>query len=382
MGHGKSKMSKWLSIGLVAVLVLAVGLPVYLWHQPVGEAQVAKYYTIDINPSIELAVTADGKVVKATGLNQDGTKLLAQVEAKTQLEGLAAEAAASLIAQAAVEAGYVAPGEENEIVITVTGVAEGSGGTSVIEDVYQQPGPTSNDGENANGGAGDDSDADRDGVCQAVYRTMQQARLQIRLHFMAMRQEMRQKAQELGLSVGKYALLLEAQKQGLEITAEDLKAKSARQAIVEAGGDFKAIVLAAKRDTNLGQQMKAFNQQLKNQLKNQDQAAKDQAREQVRERQEERLQSGDGSSPGQGAQVRAETRVQAEIRAGYDQPANQQPNGDQSRDRARERDRDLDQDRARDQDQARTRERIHQPEGQGQLQLKGSTSIKVKAGSD
>lgn len=368
MGHGKSRVPKWLSVALIAVLVLAVGIPVYLWHQPVSEARVAKYYTIDINPSIELAVAADGKVIKATGLNEDGVKLLAQVEAKTKLEGLAVEAAASLIAQAAVEAGYVAPGQENEVVITVTSATEDSGGTSVNQDVYQQPSQSPSDGQEADEGDTNGSDEDEDGVCQAVYRTMQQARLQIRLHFMAMKQEMREKAKELGLSVGKYALLLEAQKQGLQITAEDLKAKSARQAIIEAGGDFKAIVLAAKRDSNLGQQMKALNQQLKNQVK----AAKEELREQARERKEERQENGNGQ--GNAAQVRAETRAQVEVRSGYSGP----PAGDQSGDQVRSRDQDQDKNR----DQTRSRDRIHQPERQGQLQFQGSVGVKARVGSD
>ncbi|OIQ54616.1 hypothetical protein MOTE_24580 [Moorella thermoacetica] len=56
------------------------------------------------------------------------------------------EAAASLNAQTEVEAGYAAPGQKNEVVITVTSATEDLSGTPVNEDVYQQLSKSPSDG--------------------------------------------------------------------------------------------------------------------------------------------------------------------------------------------------------------------------------------------
>ena len=77
--------------------------------------------TVDINPSIELMVDDQNKVVSATALNDDGSVLIAG----EALVGMQAEDAAELIVSLATETGYLVKGKvsasENEVKISVSG---------------------------------------------------------------------------------------------------------------------------------------------------------------------------------------------------------------------------------------------------------------------
>ena len=80
--------------------------------------------TVDINPSIELMVDDQNKVVSATALNDDGSVLIAG----EALVGMQAEDAAELIVSIATETGYLVKGNvsvnENEVKISVSGNSE------------------------------------------------------------------------------------------------------------------------------------------------------------------------------------------------------------------------------------------------------------------
>jgi len=77
--------------------------------------------TVDINPSIELMVDDQNKVISATALNDDGSILIAG----EALVGMQAEDAAELIVSLATETGYIVKGnvsaDENEVKISVSG---------------------------------------------------------------------------------------------------------------------------------------------------------------------------------------------------------------------------------------------------------------------
>ncbi|MBQ3017567.1 MAG: hypothetical protein IJD89_01355 [Clostridia bacterium] len=76
--------------------------------------------TIDINPSVELMLDTENKVVSVTALNDDGAILIAG----EAIVGKSAEEATEIIIQLASDTGYLVDGEENEVKISLSGDAD------------------------------------------------------------------------------------------------------------------------------------------------------------------------------------------------------------------------------------------------------------------
>jgi len=94
--------------------------------------RAAAYMTIDINPSIELAVSKSGVVVSGSGLNSDGNRLLSEVKVK----GFDMDQAVGLIVTQAITDNYMTKAQDNVILTTLT-VKEGSDPLVDLEFVYR-----------------------------------------------------------------------------------------------------------------------------------------------------------------------------------------------------------------------------------------------------
>lgn len=77
------------------------------------EKEATTYVSLDINPSIELTLDANDKVVSVRGANEDGQVLL---YGEASLEGLSVEVAVAKITELAVECGYL--DDDNKVVQT------------------------------------------------------------------------------------------------------------------------------------------------------------------------------------------------------------------------------------------------------------------------
>jgi hypothetical protein len=116
-------LTKWRRSGLAvaAVLLMLILTPAMLNMLSVTTETVA-YVTIDVNPSIELAIDNKDAVVSAEGLNEEGRRLLERIE----LLGLKSEAATARIAKEIVALGYIKRGDAATLIITVRPVKSGS----------------------------------------------------------------------------------------------------------------------------------------------------------------------------------------------------------------------------------------------------------------
>nr|WP_243237345.1 anti-sigma factor domain-containing protein [Heliobacterium chlorum] len=184
------------------------------------DGEPVKFVTIDINPSIELGLDENDRVISVRSLNQDAEKLLTQ----RQLQGLHVEEAVALITDEAVKLGYLASAKDNAVVIAVTGQNKEPVGNQTLVTRLQV----------------------------SARAAMEKEKLSAdKVHIVRVPKESREQAGQMGLSVGKYAIYLEALDRGLKVKPDDLKKASITKAIASAGGNPTEIIQKAVKDENL-----------------------------------------------------------------------------------------------------------------------------------
>ncbi|HEY0828295.1 MAG TPA: anti-sigma factor domain-containing protein [Bacilli bacterium] len=117
---------RWInpSFHFTSALAAAVifGIIVFSVFGGFGNGQVVAYYTLDINPGIELGVNDEEKVIKVRALNKDGAKLLDKLNYKNQtLENV------TQLLMEQIEAEGLLVKEAGDIVITSTVMKDKAG---------------------------------------------------------------------------------------------------------------------------------------------------------------------------------------------------------------------------------------------------------------
>lgn len=175
----------------VAVMLLMMLVPGY---QKVFIPQAAAYVTLDINPSVELAVDKNLNIIEVQGLNEDGQKLLGEVD----LVGLQLNKAIPLLVNQAVADEYLDPQQENVVLSTVTITENGV----QIDDTTVQ---------------------------KMINQPLQDKMITVRVLVERVEPEVRNQAKKSKMSAGKYLVYTEAQRQGIEISIEEVRAKGITQ---------------------------------------------------------------------------------------------------------------------------------------------------------
>lgn len=211
---------QWAAAAVLLVAVSAAALGTWLPAReeaavkPPGEGTgpaapslpVVRWVTIDINPSVELGLDGDDRVVSARALNEDGARLLGGLA----LQGKPAQEAVEEVASRAVAKGYLVAGApENTVLIAVTGDEEGRRGEELRERLHN------------------------------VLRARQ---VQAEVESIKVDAALRESAARAGLSVGKYAIWLQATAEGLNVDPDRLRRESLARAIREAGGNLGEVV--------------------------------------------------------------------------------------------------------------------------------------------
>lgn len=189
--------------------------------------QTVAYVSIDINPSIELGLDGHNMVVEAIGLNADGDKILQKIS----IAGRNVQEAVEMITDEAVQEQYITSAKKNTVFITVSGQEKN---TPKVEELQQQ-----------------------------VKKVLDKHQITGEANELQVPLEVRTKAKELGLSAGKYVILMEAKKEGLDLSVDDVKDKSISKAIKDAGGVPGRIISKAQHDKN---NLKRMNKQYTKEL--------------------------------------------------------------------------------------------------------------------
>lgn len=113
------------ALGMAALLLVLAPLGVVLTTRQLASAPLA-FITVDINPSVELAINGAGRVTGADALNDDGSRVLAHL-GDGALRGLEAEAAVVKVAEAAVALRFLTQGADHLILISLTPASPAAG---------------------------------------------------------------------------------------------------------------------------------------------------------------------------------------------------------------------------------------------------------------
>ncbi|MDD3653490.1 MAG: anti-sigma factor domain-containing protein [Desulfotomaculaceae bacterium] len=218
----------------VAASVLMIALCGHLWT---GQMQpAAAYLTIDINPSVELGVAADQRVVSARGLNSEGDSLMREVQVlKLNLH----EAVEQIVAQA-IKNQYLADNDDNVILVTIT---TGQNEEAPLVDV--------------------------DGIYESVKSQLAISPVNTEVIIEPVESSVRQEAEKAGISTGRYILLQNTAKKGVKISASEINSinlgklqKEKKVSVIELIRENKAVKATdssknqEKRSINRGVYMK------------------------------------------------------------------------------------------------------------------------------
>ncbi len=219
----------WYRYGSVAaaVLLLAVLLPIL--HLVPGTTPAA-YVSMDINPSVEMALDDRYQVVKANPLNREGAEILGKIE----ITGLPADEAVAKITSEAVREGYIAQSKNNRVLITVSDEKDNPVSTVELAENLKKSASKVLARDNLSG-------------------TVQSVKTDTRI---------RKEARDVGLSTGKYMVLLESLKQDLPLSPSDLRNTSISKALDKVGADADKILTEVSLEQELGK----VSQQLKDRI--------------------------------------------------------------------------------------------------------------------
>jgi len=203
---------KWSLVGIAAVLALIV-IPLLALQLFIYPQMTVAYVTMDINPSIELGLNRYDKVISARGLNEDGILLLDNME----LKNIPVDRAIEMVTEKAIKEKYISTDKENAIIIS-----------------YASEKPVRNESPKINSNQESQlvkQEALENKVKQVIAENQQEAIVEI----VEASPKVRSKANELGLSTGKYTLMLEAWDEGLEISLDSIKVNNIISVLQEKG---------------------------------------------------------------------------------------------------------------------------------------------------
>lgn len=304
-GKGDSGMKRLMGAiaSVAACLMLLVGGYSY-YNKPVN------YVSLDINPSVELGVNALNRVVSAEGINGDGRALLEQ----NQVKNMSLESALQELVLGAAEQGFVAG--DGSTVIALTALADN-------EDKGIQL---------------------RDQTRDRVQLLLQERDMEAVVYADCASLEIRNQAQQAGISPGKYRLIAWLQTLDPSITAEQYRNAKVTE-IIAKGNELlqsgekaeiqspewertRTMIMAAGQAINQNQLMLQGQNRNQNQFQNgmhtQNGVLQDQQRIQSQTQTRNQLQDQTGAGQQNQVQYRIQSQDQIRIQAPVQQQSQYQ----------------------------------------------------------
>ncbi len=181
-----------LSASIAAIFVLMF---LFSRFEPAG-ANVFGYVALDINPSMEFCIDKDFAVLEAVALNDDGAKLIDDVEVKNKtIESVIIE-----IIKQSKSGGYIKTGEKTDVLISATFIDDKKGKS-----------------------AGNEADkVNLEKLLAEIKKDIYGYDSSIVGRMLQVTSMEREAAQKYGVSMGKYYLFLKSKDQGKDISIDEL----------------------------------------------------------------------------------------------------------------------------------------------------------------
>jgi len=216
---------KWGAIA--AVLALVILIPFIFNFIQIGDRAYA-YVQMDINPSVEFTINKYSKIIDTRGLNSEGQEMLEG----SKLKGKDLEYGIQYFTVKSYEMGYV--NAENESHILITTVMESENNKSIEKEIEKK-------------------------AANAVRETVQGKSITAKVSVLKASKEIKEEAEKNGLSSGKFLLLLQAKKDGMDIDEEDVRELSITAVLKKAGGDIDKIIKEARKTEEEMEQLLKMN---------------------------------------------------------------------------------------------------------------------------
>lgn len=177
--------------GIAAVFVLIF---LYRYMLP-GNTSIFGYVAVDINPSVELYINKNYKVLEAVALNEDAAKLIKNLDVQNKT----VENAVIDIIRESKNYGYINKGDKTEVLIS-----------AALNNVKKVEG--NNDGV-----------LDLDNLLNEIEKEIEVQDSNIYSKVLRVTSAERKAAQKYNISMGKYHLFLKAKERGINISIDKLK---------------------------------------------------------------------------------------------------------------------------------------------------------------
>jgi len=180
---------------VASLLIVILGASLF---QSLMLPEAFAYVSLDINPSMELAVTKDFKVLSVIPINKDAEKLLSELD----LKGTDIYSSVNTILAKAAQEGYLKPDQKNYVISTIT----------VNSKVYA--------------GSEAQSTVLYNNFAEDIQARVTTENVDIDLVVLSSNRLLRAEAQKQGLSPGKMVLFKSAVESGTKVSVEEIKNNS------------------------------------------------------------------------------------------------------------------------------------------------------------
>ncbi len=215
---------------LMALMLIAVLVP-FGYLEFLAPRPALASVCIDINPTVELGIDARGVVVSARGIGDEGQAMLQGIEWQgKQVEDLIVE-----LLKLATDNGIVQKDADLHLLLTVI-PAEGKTIPPGLEKKIL-------------------------GLQTAVEAKLAAGSLQAPVTVLRGDGDLRKVAENLKVSPGKMAVVLEARENGVEITADEIREERISKAIPQAGGKLPEILKKAEQRKNWSKLLEKYNEE-------------------------------------------------------------------------------------------------------------------------
>lgn len=194
----------YLKPAMMVASLLIIVLGASLFHS-LTTPEAFAYVSLDINPSLELAVSSDFKVLGVCPVNGDAEKILAGLD----LKGLDLYTCINTILAKSAQEGYLKPGQKNYVLSTIT-VNE-----NAVTDTDTQT----------------QAQVNYEAFTENLSKAVTSDNVDIELMILSSDQSTRTEAKKQGLSTGKLAFMKGTAESGEKITVDQVKESSVTELV-------------------------------------------------------------------------------------------------------------------------------------------------------